>query len=82
MTLHVEPLDRLIGQLVVLGDCLSERRIAGKVVDQVEQEPPPALAPELGEVAAGPERQISFYRLAVPFEEVGEPGASPGVGSS
>jgi hypothetical protein len=66
-----------VGQIVVLGDGLSERRAAGQVVDQVEEEPPPAGLPELSEVPAL-EREVRLYRSAVPFEEATEASASPG----
>src|SRR5690606_6053469 len=77
---QVPLLDPALGELVVARDRFSERRVAGQVLDQVEQEPPAAPAPELAEVPATPEREVGFDRLAVAFDQPGEAAASPRLG--
>src|SRR5690606_41892988 len=69
-----------LGELVGARDRFSARRVAGQVLDQVEQEPPAAPAPELAEVPATPEREVGFDRLAVAFDQPGEAAASPRLG--
>ncbi|KWT61827.1 hypothetical protein ADL21_11110 [Streptomyces albus subsp. albus] len=66
----------VLRQLLIGRQGGDEVGVPREVVDEGEEEPPAAGAPQCGQVPA-PQRQVRFDRLAVPAQQMDEARASP-----